>query len=62
MKIEESFEQIDEVIAKLEDKDTPLEEAFAEYEKGVKLIKECNESLDKVEKQIIVLQNGNADE
>lgn len=56
MNIEESFKEIEDIIAKLENKEISLEEAFSNYEKGVLLIKECNQSIDKVEKQIIELQ------
>lgn len=62
MKIEESFEELEKVISKLEDKNTSLEDAFKEYERGVRLVKECNDSLDKVQKKIIVLQNGEDNE
>lgn len=63
MKIEESFQELEKIIAKLEDKDTTLEEAFKEYEKGVGIVKECNKTLDKVQKEIIVLQeNGEGEE
>lgn len=58
MKIEESFQELEKIITILEDKDTSLEDAFKEYEKGVGIIKECNQALDKVQKQIIVLQDG----
>ena len=58
MKIEESFELLEKVISMLEDKNTSLEDAFKEYERGVRLVKECNDSLDKVQKKIIVLQSG----
>lgn len=61
MSIEESFKQLDQIIESLESSDTSLENAFREYERGIKLVRECGESLDKVEKQIIVLQ-GNGDE
>jgi exodeoxyribonuclease VII small subunit len=43
---------------KLESSDTTLEESFACYEAGMKLVKACSEKIDKVEKQIIVLQGG----
>ena len=56
MMIEEAFEKLDIIINKLEDKDTSLEEAFKAYEEGVLIVKDCNASLDKVQKQIIVLQ------
>ncbi len=58
MKIEESFEKIEKIIAALENKETSLEEAFKEYEEGIKIVRECNDSIDKVEKQIIILQNN----
>lgn len=61
MSIEESFEQLDMIIESLESSETSLEDAFREYERGIKIVRECSESLDKVEKQIIVLQ-GNGDE
>ncbi|MGN0374320.1 MAG: exodeoxyribonuclease VII small subunit [Butyrivibrio sp.] len=58
MKIEEAFQELEAIITRLEDKDTSLEDAFKEYEKGVGIVKECNDTLDKVHKQIIVLQSG----
>lgn len=59
MKLEDSFVQLEEIIVKLENKETSLEDAFKEYQKGLKLIKECNDSLDRVEKEIVVLQQEN---
>ena len=54
MNIEETFKSLDDILTKLEDKDTSLEEAF---EKGMKLVKECNDSLDKVEKKILLIRD-----
>ena len=40
-----------------------LEEAFAVYQKGMELLKYCNESIDKVEKKVLVLNGeGKLDE
>ena len=58
MSIEENFAKLDEIIASLENKDIPLDEAFKEYEKGIRLVKQCNGAIDKIEKDIITLQNG----
>lgn len=60
MAIEETFSSLEEIIAILENKETTLEDAFAQYEKGIKLVKDANEALDAVEKKILVLQ-GNGD-
>ena len=32
-----------------------LEESFKKYQEGMKLIKNCNDSIDKVEKKLIVI-------
>jgi len=55
MTLEESFEALEEVIAKLEDDETPLEEAFNQYKVGMDLLKNSNELIDRVEKQVKVL-------
>lgn len=53
--LEESFEQLDEVIQQLQGGEMTLEESFKKYEEGMKLIKNCNDAIDKVEKKLIVL-------
>ncbi len=60
--IEETFDQLEEVIKQMEAKEISLEESFACYERGMKLVKACNDKLDKVEKQIIVLSEEQDDE
>ncbi len=61
--LEESFEAIEAVIEKLEDEETPLEEAFNQYKQGMELIKQSNELIDRVEKQVIILgEEETADE
>ena len=57
MNIEETYKTLDDILNRLEDKDTSLEDAFKEYEKGMKLVKECNDSLDKVEKKIQLIRD-----
>jgi len=55
MTIEENFAKIEETLALLESEDVTLEEAFAAYTEGMKLLKLCNEQIDKVEKQVLKL-------
>lgn len=57
--IEEIFGRLDEVIEKLTEGEISLEESFKFYESGMKLVKTCNDKIDKVEKQILVLNEGN---
>lgn len=55
MTLEENFVKIEEVIEKLETEDISLEEAFAAYSEGMKLLKTCNDQIDKVEKKVLKL-------
>lgn len=47
--LEEAFEQLDELIEKMEGNDLPLEDSFALYKKGVQLVEYCNKKIEKVE-------------
>lgn len=60
--IEDSFLQLDEIIAQLESGELSLEASFKKYNEGMKLIKNCNQQLDKVEKQIIVLESDKGED
>lgn len=46
------------MIGKLEDEEIGLEESFRLYQEGMKLLKYCNTAIDKVEKKLIVLEEG----
>lgn len=54
--IEESFEQLDTLIGELQQGELSLEESFKKYEEGMKLIKHCSETIDKVEKKLEVIE------
>lgn len=56
--LEESFEQLETIIEQMKKGDMTLEESFKKYEEGMKLIKSCSNSIDRVEKKLIVLENG----
>ena len=59
--IEESFEELDAIVARLEDEKCPLEESFELYEKGIRLVKQLNDSIDKVENRLKIIK-GESDE
>lgn len=56
--IEETLKDLEELIKKLESGESSLEESFEYYETGMKLVKFCNDKIDKVEKKIIVLEEN----
>lgn len=61
MKIEERFVELDKIVKKLELGELTLEKSFELYKKGMDMIKDCNKDIDKVEKQLIILQNIDSD-
>ncbi len=63
MKLEESFDKLNKIMEELEKPDVSLEDSFALYQEGMKLLKACNDSIDKVEKELIILsESGEANE
>ena len=61
--LEEAFEQLDALITELEKPENSLEASFKAFEQGMQLVKYCNDSIDKVEKKVLVLgQDGEFDE
>lgn len=53
--LEDSFAELEQILEKLEDEEVSLEESFQLYQEGMKLVKKCNQSIDKVEKELIVI-------
>ena len=63
IKLEEAFEKLDQILTSLEKTEVSLEDSFVLYQEGMKLLKSCNDSIDKVEKELIILsENGEANE
>ena len=63
MKLEESFEKLNQILEELEKPEVTLEDSFTLYQEGMKLLKSCNDSIDKVEKELIILsENGETNE
>lgn len=56
--LEESFEALDGIIDDLQGGELTLEESFHKYEEGMKLIKNCKDAIDKVEKKLAVIHEG----
>ena len=53
--LDEPFEKLETAIGKLEQEDISLEESFRLYKEGMKLIQSCNDKIDKVEKEVLKL-------
>lgn len=51
--LEESFEILDDIVAKLESGKLSLENSFGMYQSGMELLKECSRKVDLVEKKVL---------
>ena len=61
--LEEAFERLDDMIEKLSDRETQLEETFQTYRAGMELLKKCEAQVDLIEKKVMVLnEEGGMDE
>ena len=52
-RLETAFDQIEQLLQKLQEEEVSLEESFRLYEQGMKLLQKCNENIDHVEKQML---------
>jgi exodeoxyribonuclease VII small subunit len=54
-KFESALEELENIIEQLESGDLSLEDTLAAFEKGVSLVKHCNQKLSEVEKKVELL-------
>jgi len=52
---EGALAELEEVVEQLESGDLPLDDSLAAFEKGVGLVKFCNQKLTEVEKKVEIL-------
>lgn len=58
--LEENFSELEELLEQLEAEDISLADAFTAYSKGMNVLKQCNEQIDRVEKQVMKLNEEGA--
>lgn len=59
---EENLAELEKIVSKLEQGDTPLEEALSSFEQGVKLSKKLQDTLEKAEKTLAKVIDENGEE
>lgn len=60
--IEDNFEQLKDIISKMQSDRITLEQSFELYNKGLSLVQDCNNQIEKIEKQIKIIEEGNINE
>lgn len=60
--LEKSLAELEKIVATLEEGDIPLEQALSQFEKGIKLSRDCQTALQSAEQRVQVLMNGNLED
>ena len=61
-RFEENLADLEAIVQKLESGQVPLEEAISEFQKGMKLSKELQETLDQAEKTLVKVMQADGSE
>lgn len=59
LSFEESLEELERIVNRLETGEVPLDDAIEEFNKAMKLVKECDEKLNSAEEAIAKIVNEN---
>lgn len=59
---EESLQELEQIVTRLEQGDVPLEEALDAFQKGMVLSKQCNDTLSKAEKSLTKMMTESNEE
>ena len=54
---ESQIENLEKIVAELENGELSLDESVSKFEEGIKISKECNKILEEAEKKITILIN-----
>ena len=54
--MEEAFARLNEILEQMEGGEESLEKTFALYEEGMKLVRHCENSIDRIEKKLQILE------
>ena len=57
LRLEEVLAQVEQCIAYLENPQISLENSFRYYEEGIRKLRICNEKVDRIEKQMLVISS-----
>ena len=55
---EEAMEELDKLVEQMESDQLPLEELISHYERGAKLLTECETTLSSAKKRLETIKNG----
>ncbi len=59
---EKKLKSLEEIVQMMEQDELSLEKSIAQFEKGIKIIRECQTALNEAEQKVAILQNDTLEE
>jgi len=58
MTYDQATRRLEEIVKKIENENTPIEESLQLYKEGIELTQYCTNKLKEIEKEIIIIQES----
>ena len=55
--LEDTFDKLEDILGQLESGELTMNESFKKYKEGIELVKKCSLMIDKVEKEMIIIND-----
>ena len=60
--LEDTFDKLEDILGQMESGELTMNESFKKYKEGIELVKKCSLMIDKVEKEMIIINDDNDSE
>lgn len=57
--LDKAFEELEVIVKQLEEQECSLEKSMNLYKKGMKLLNQCNTTIEKVEQELVIINQDN---
>ena len=55
--LEDTFDKLEDILGQMESGELTMNESFKRYKEGIELVKKCSLMIDKVEKEMIIIND-----
>lgn len=55
--LEDTFDKLEDILGQMESGELTMNELFKKYKEGIELVKKCSLMIDKVEKEMIIIND-----
>ncbi len=55
--LEDTFDKLEDILGQMESGELAMNESFKKYKEGIELVKKCSLMIDKVEKEMIIIND-----